>query len=262
MNPSIEEEVDITAATSDGRTALHFASSRGCVEVVGLLLARGANVNAALAHRGRTALHCATQHGHTAVVQMLLAKGANTNSIDECDFTPLHWAAYKQHVEIADLLLDYGADIEALNHVGYTALHDAVRFGDASGALLRLLLRRGASVHARDNCGNTPLHYAAWHGRDAFIKILMDGGAVLDAIDNQGRPPLFYAIRGGHRTTAALLLALCPDAVAHERTADEVRALFASESIHSAVESALEGPALSRRRAACIAWLLSRCVLP
>lgn len=256
----LDEGADVNSATTDGRTALHFASSKGNTVVVEVLLARGANVNAALVRRGRTALHCATQHGHAAVVQMLLANGANANSIDECDFTPLHWASYKNRVEIADLLLDHGANIEALNHVGHTALHDAVRFGDVSDALIRLLLRRGASVHDQTDNGASSLHYAAWHGRDDTIGLLIDAGAVLDVTDNQGRPPLFYATRGGHRKTAALLLALCPDAAAHERTADEVRVLFARESIRSMVVSALEGPALSRRRAACIAWLVLRCL--
>jgi hypothetical protein len=58
------------------RTALSFAADRGNREIVELLLAKGADVNAKDTFYGMPPLVAALQAGHVEIVKLLLAKGA------------------------------------------------------------------------------------------------------------------------------------------------------------------------------------------
>jgi hypothetical protein len=58
------------------RTALSFAADRGQVEIVKLLLERGADVNAKDSFYGVTPLVWAANNGHADVARILLARGA------------------------------------------------------------------------------------------------------------------------------------------------------------------------------------------
>jgi ankyrin repeat protein len=71
----------VNAATDEGWTALHGATSKGHTAVAQLLLDAHAEVNAA-AHNGCTALHEAGHKGHAAVVQLLLDAHAAVDGVD------------------------------------------------------------------------------------------------------------------------------------------------------------------------------------
>ena len=43
---------------------------------------------------GKTALHHAAYNGHVEMVSLLLLKGASVKARDRCERTPLHYAAY------------------------------------------------------------------------------------------------------------------------------------------------------------------------
>ncbi|KAH8585593.1 ankyrin repeat-containing domain protein, partial [Bisporella sp. PMI_857] len=74
--------LDVEAADSFGRTALHHASDNGHLEVVTLLLEKGADLEAADIY-GKTALHHASRNGHLEVVTLLLEKGADVKARDK-----------------------------------------------------------------------------------------------------------------------------------------------------------------------------------
>lgn len=106
-----------------GRTLLHVASDwpghfPNGPRTVAILIAAGADVNAAVTHRD--------------------SSGAPE--------TPLHWAASCDDVGVLDALLDGGADIEAPGAVftGGAPMSDAVVFAQWHAA--RRLLERGAST--------------------------------------------------------------------------------------------------------------------
>ena len=70
-------DVCVYMMVQSGQTALMLAASHGRSDMVELLLASGANVNAR-DEDGSTALMCACEHGYIDIVQMLL-------SHPECD---------------------------------------------------------------------------------------------------------------------------------------------------------------------------------
>jgi ankyrin repeat protein len=171
------------------------------------LLSQGAHINENVLVEG-TALHIASYLGHIDVVRLLLEKGADVDTkVNRFGSTPNHVGGYysgtplhdvvTSHTsfeEIAQLLLDYGADInskEGLFHL--TPLHLAVD----EGTMVEFLISKGADVNAvadREpppdtflgsymicpDVGMTPLHVAARKGDTHIARQLVAAGAAVD----------------------------------------------------------------------------------
>ena len=119
----------------DGDTALHLAAAGYRVEIARLLLAAGADPNAAKNHRKSSPLHYA-------------ADGFITGPAwDE-----------KRQVETIRCLIDKGADIHLQDMNGATPLHRAVRTRCA--AAVKFLLRAGSDPTMKNKPGSTPFHLA------------------------------------------------------------------------------------------------------
>src|SRR5215831_11912087 len=118
---------------------------------------------------GDTALHLATAGYRLEVVRLLLAAGADPNAAgNHRRSTPLHYAAdgqinspawdARRQVSTLRCLLDAGANIHAQDKNGATALHRAVRTRCA--AAVRFLLEAGADPTLKNKPGSTPFHLA------------------------------------------------------------------------------------------------------
>lgn len=90
-------------------TPLHLACESGQIEIVGLLLAAGADLKARTA-AGRTPLHLAAAQGRNELVAKLVAAGAFLEAEDEAKNTPLHMAVHFRHSQTAELLIRLGAE--------------------------------------------------------------------------------------------------------------------------------------------------------
>jgi len=86
---SIVEGADITAASLDGKTALHWAASHGNVTMANFLIEQGAAVNAQNIH-GDTPLHLAAREQKEALVYGLLINGADPSIENALHETPVH----------------------------------------------------------------------------------------------------------------------------------------------------------------------------
>ncbi len=98
------------------------------------------------------------------LVELLLAKGANPNARDKNDATPLMYAIGNSDPQkacrIIELLLAYQADINAVDYKGETALMRAVQPPVRSIAVIKQLLLGGADWKISDNNGDTALDLA------------------------------------------------------------------------------------------------------
>ncbi|MHC4555843.1 MAG: ankyrin repeat domain-containing protein [Planctomycetota bacterium] len=103
----IEGGADVNRRTPYGTTPLDRAVVAGFRDIVELLIAKGANVNAK-DNWDWTPLHSAV-YGHKDIVEILIAKGANVNARDGGGRTPLWYAQEEGHNEIVELLRKHGA---------------------------------------------------------------------------------------------------------------------------------------------------------
>ena len=85
---------------------------------------------------GSPPLHQAVIREQVDVVRVLIARGAKVNQRDEVGWPPLHWAASRHNLAVIDMLLDAGAEVNARDLSGQTALQRAWS-DDSTKALLR-----------------------------------------------------------------------------------------------------------------------------
>jgi len=142
-----EEAELIDSYSSDGFTPLSLAAFFGREDVLDLLLAHGANPNAASKNQMRVLpIHSAVAHRQPpvalAMVESLLLNGAEVNVAQDGGWTPLHQAAAHGQIEIMKLLLAHGAEINTRSEDGTTPLQMTQNKGYPEAA--EMLQQRGA----------------------------------------------------------------------------------------------------------------------
>jgi ankyrin repeat protein len=193
-----------TPVWMQGRPAARPSGALDELDIVRLLLARGADVNARL----KTPL---LQRNHTAG-DSGLGEGA----------TPFMRAAKSGDADLMRLLLDKGADHTAMvaNHTTALMFAAGLTWRDGGGAFptrdrasdegaiaaMELLLARGADINAVNDAGDTAVHGAVVRGSQTIIRFLAAHGARLDVRNKQGRTPLDVA--GSRRERAGTVALL------------------------------------------------------
>ena len=111
----------VAATTSRNETALHLASAKGRTAVVEELMRLEAGRHVDLqSTEGWTALHHASINGHVDIVRLLLARGAARDLANAKGDTPLHLAAGRNQLDVIEVLLEHGAAQDAANLQGQT----------------------------------------------------------------------------------------------------------------------------------------------
>jgi ankyrin repeat protein len=103
----IAHKADVNAADTNGLTPLHYATLADNGKVAELLLIHGAHPDIRDKVDGNTPLIIAAGKGYKDVVEVLLANGADVNAADKMG-TPLAWAMHTGHNDIVKLLRQHG----------------------------------------------------------------------------------------------------------------------------------------------------------
>jgi ankyrin repeat protein len=119
---------NLEAKAANGNTALMMAAFKRNRAAVEALLAKGAAVN----QPGWTALHYAAASGDEDIVRLLIARGAKVDAVSpkaSGAYTPMMMAAREGHDGAALVLIAHGADRMRRNTEGLTAVQLAERAG-------------------------------------------------------------------------------------------------------------------------------------
>jgi ankyrin repeat protein/ABC-type amino acid transport substrate-binding protein len=201
----LRHKADVRLADRHGTTALH-AAARFSTELSSLLLEAGAPFDASDS-RGRTPLSLALEARNLELVELLLAKGARPNiqtlwqalkcqhekckplpalfvksgvdvnaEVEGAGKTALHLASERMPPEVAKTLLDLGADPNRKNTSGLMPLQIAVK---ENPPVARLLVDKGAQLDVRDRHGWTPLMVALWDEELGLARQMVEAGADL-----------------------------------------------------------------------------------
>ncbi len=141
----LESGADIDAAQGDGMTALHWAARNANVELARFLIGEGARISETTRIGAYTALHMASEVGSAEIVGLLLAAGADQGAAtyDAGATTPLHLAAASGSADAVQFLLEYGGQANARERSwGQTPLMFAAARGRT--AAVEALLEGGA----------------------------------------------------------------------------------------------------------------------
>lgn len=121
---------ELEARNAAGETVLMYAALHGDIELIRLLLKRGAQVNMS----GWTPLHYAAVSGRTEVLALLLEHHAYIDAPSANGTTPLMMAAREGQMPAVRLLVGEGADPSLRNEAGLGAPEYLARRGDVAEA--------------------------------------------------------------------------------------------------------------------------------
>ena len=201
---SPQREVDDEPAAA---TPLWDAASEGDVNRVAALLDAGAEIDAKHTGAGGipTPLIAAAFCGHIEVVRLLLARGADVEAVNSQGRSALVQAADQGHAEIVELLAHAGSAVDRPGLFGQTALHLAAWQGHR--AVVQTLLACAARTDLRDDAGMTPLALACTEDVPEVVELLLAAGApVEDRSGSTDATPLIMAAIDGQARVAGVLL--------------------------------------------------------
>jgi ankyrin repeat protein len=202
----------VFSKNDNGLTPLHKAVESNHKDVVELLLAKEAEVNAK-AKNGRTPLHTTMEWlPNQDIIKSLLAKGAKINSKDNYGETPLHLAVRYHQEDIVEFLLVHGADVNANNKNGETPLHLAAK-DNRNKQMAELLLNKGAEINAKDRLGITPLYLSVQNECSDIAELLLTKGAEVNAKGGDKLTSLHLAVMQGDLVKAKEFLKSNPNFV-------------------------------------------------
>jgi ankyrin repeat protein len=189
-------------------TTLTNSSMRGCVDVVTVLIANGADVNQA-DDGGDTPISWASNYGHLEVVQTLIAAGADVNQANEDGETPMYAASYNGHLEVVQALIAAGADVNQADNNDCTPISIASR-ASSKGHLevVQALIAAGADVNHADDEGSTPMYWASYNGHLEVVQALIAAGADVNQANEDGETPIHWVSRASYNGHLEVLQAL------------------------------------------------------
>jgi ankyrin repeat protein len=206
----LDAGADIDLADEGGWTACHYAIMGNEVDVLKLLVARGAG----LEPNKESLLPCAMGYWRgpdDQIIIFLLDLGASVDNLNRYGLMEL-----VRTVGVYKCLLTRGINFDAMrDESGGTLCHHVVRNATDENDLRCLLNACGThSVNAVDNHGQTPFHWATRHQSNAAMQVLVELGADIDHRGKHGRTALHIEAGEPQRTSLScleLLLALGAD---------------------------------------------------
>ena len=207
----LEAGVDVNIVNFDGNTSLHVAVYGNCnKQTLQQMIEKGVSVNA-LNKRGETALVLACELAQVELVRVLLEKGANPDISDHEGYTRLHAAVFGHCPnETLQEIIAHKAYLHAKSTKGVTALFLACTRRQQEA--VKILLTAGSNPNTSTIAG-TSLHAAIFGGcSKKIISSLIGHGADVNAVNKKNASALFIACCKGDEDAINVLLKAGADA--------------------------------------------------
>ncbi len=204
VNLLLAYKAEVNAHTTDGETALMFAVSKDHLKTARILIEHGAVVNAQDKNKKRLPLITAILKGNVPLVKLLIASGANVNARAKWGIPALNCATISGNLEITKLLLEQGADVNAQDEGGMTALHEAI-YKKFIG-IAEVLIANGANVDQAHEKKRTPLMEAVLINDVHAVALLIAKGADIHLVESENKTALDLATAKGFKEIMVLLI--------------------------------------------------------
>lgn len=147
----VNERFPLINTFNDGHTPLIVAARDGTTEIVRLLVAAGADVNAVEPTFGAVPLHKAAYNGRSEILAILATQpGVDLNVPGPSNgYTPLHDALWLGYAECARVLVEAGARLDLEGHDGKTPLMLAKEAFGVDDPLVRMIASKAGSNESR-----------------------------------------------------------------------------------------------------------------
>ena len=187
----LDQGIDANSYLLDGEeTALQVAVEHGHIDIVQLLLDKGASIGIE-DDGGWNLLSTAVDGGQLDILQLLLGRGASIDLItgDDSVGQLMYNAVIKNDSDIVRCLLDSGVDVDILIRIdacsyfnGRSLLEVALENDNVD--MVRILLDRGASIDfiTRDDCVGQLMYKAVKENDPDMIRCLLDAGVDVDIL--------------------------------------------------------------------------------
>ena len=148
----LDQGADVDARNDQGYAPLHLASNS---EIAELFLDRGADLEARTYQGGYTPLHASSSREDLDIVNLLLDRGAQIHDLDNNGVSFLHFAVILGP-EMMNRALSLGADVNAVKPGLGTPLNTAARKVPFSLEAFKILLDHGADPNVPDPDAQNP----------------------------------------------------------------------------------------------------------
>lgn len=153
----------------------------------------------------KSPLETAIDQNNVEMVELLLNKGANPNISGRTSHAlPIIRAIEENNLQIVRLLVNHGADLN-ISYYGKVPLERAI-VGDNT-EIIQFLLNNGADPNWKnDTASENAFMYAVKKGTPEIVSQLIDKGARVNEVDKYGETVLVKAIRADHLDIMTLLI--------------------------------------------------------
>ena len=188
-----------------GNTGLIEAASHGYVDIIEILIQRGAEMDIQ-GYLGETAVAAAAKGGHENCLNLLISNQADANISNNNKENPLMIALRQETFKTASLIIKLvpGIDINANDIYGENIMLRSV-FGGRLETCKYVMDNKG-DIDCKNRNGESALIVACKNRNIALVKFLLGKGADGSSVDNMKRTALIWSCMNVYPDIAEILL--------------------------------------------------------